>query len=71
VAPDLLELCDAGHRGVAGEVCTVDRAGRRADDQVGSHARGRQRAQHADLHRAEAAAAGEHEGRRALRVHRP
>ncbi|MCY1327204.1 hypothetical protein D3C76_586830 [compost metagenome] len=61
--PDPLEVGDAVCVGRGGEAGAVDRSHRGADDQVGRDLRPGQRLEHADLYRAETAAAGQHEGR--------
>ena len=61
-APDLGQPLHAVERGIAGIEGAVQRADAGADHHVGGHAVRDQRLQHADLDRAKAAAAREHEG---------
>ena len=61
VEPELGQLPDRDRRRVLGDHDPVDRAGRRADDEVRHHTRLEQGAQHPDLVRAEQSPAAQHE----------
>ena len=64
----MVEFGHTSRRGVGSEIRAVDRAGGRADDQIGTHAVFGERVQHSDLDGSEAAPAGQNERSANLRV---
>ena len=66
--PDALEALDTAIVRFSRVVRGVDRAYRRADDDVGNNAPPSECGEHADLHGAKAAAAGQHECGHVLRM---